>query len=233
MADWRVRRDDDVLWVQGAMHDNAEHAHHALQLVFARKPAKVESPSGTVEACAIAIEGGSPHRLELEDGLVALVEAESVVARALRAGPLVAATIVALAPPDREPTLENADAILRALAPTDSVKPLDPRLRRVLVWLGQLETEGNLRDAELAGALAKTRLSESRFLHLFTEQVGTPWRRYLVWRRALHAMERALAGASLTEAAHAAGYADGAHLSRQFRELFGYTPSASLRRFTR
>jgi AraC-like DNA-binding protein len=36
------------------------------------------------------------------------------------------------------------------------------------------------------------------------------------------------AGASLTEAAHAAGFSDSAHLSRTFRRMFGVS-AASLR----
>jgi AraC-like DNA-binding protein len=33
-------------------------------------------------------------------------------------------------------------------------------------------------------------------------------------------------GNNLTDAAHASGYADSAHLSRQFSDLFGVTPGA-------
>jgi AraC-like DNA-binding protein len=72
-------------------------------------------------------------------------------------------------------------------------------------------------------------LSESRFIHLFKEQVGIPFRRYLLWLRLVEAIELVLDGVSLTTAAHTAGFADSAHLSRTFRRMFGITPSYILK----
>jgi len=42
-----------------------------------------------------------------------------------------------------------------------------------------------------------------------------------LWLRLMRAVERFAAGASLTDAAHEAGFADSAHLSRTFRRMFG------------
>ena len=55
--------------------------------------------------------------------------------------------------------------------------------------------------------------------------VGLPLRRYLLWLRLQDAVQAIAAGAPLTDAAHAAGFADSAHLSRTFRRMFGITPS--------
>lgn len=55
---------------------------------------------------------------------------------------------------------------------------------------------------------------------------------YSVWRRWLrlqHALAAVQAGASLTAAAHAAGFADSAHLTRSCRAMFGITPSTGVR----
>src|ERR1700678_254257 len=50
-------------------------------------------------------------------------------------------------------------------------------------------------------------------------------RRYVLWCRLRTAAEAAMRGASLTEAAHRAGCADSAHLSRTFRAMLGVAPS--------
>jgi AraC-like DNA-binding protein len=69
-------------------------------------------------------------------------------------------------------------------------------------------------------------LSPSRFRHLFVEQTGMALRPYILWRRFLHVWELLSAGATLSSAAHAAGFADAAHLSRTSRTMFGIAPSA-------
>ena len=69
-------------------------------------------------------------------------------------------------------------------------------------------------------------LSPSRFRHLFVEQTGLALRPYILWRRFLRVWELAARGESLSAAAHAAGFADAAHLSRTSRRMFGFPPSA-------
>jgi AraC-like DNA-binding protein len=51
-------------------------------------------------------------------------------------------------------------------------------------------------------------------------------RPYTLWRRFLRVWELLMAGESLSSAAHAAGFADAAHLTRTSRRMFGFPPSA-------
>jgi AraC-like DNA-binding protein len=81
----------------------------------------------------------------------------------------------------------------------------------------------------LAEIASRVGLSASRLGHLFAEQVGVPypvWRRWLRLQLALTAIQ---GGASLTAAAHTAGFADSAHLTRSCRAMFGITPSDAAR----
>jgi AraC-like DNA-binding protein len=84
-------------------------------------------------------------------------------------------------------------------------------------------------ELSLAQVAAAVNLSPSRLRHLFVEEVGTSYRGYVLWRRILVAVDAMMRGASWTEAAHEAGFADSAHLSRTFRRTFGISPKMLVR----
>ena len=71
-------------------------------------------------------------------------------------------------------------------------------------------------------------LSPGRFRHLFAAQTGMGLRPYILWRRLLRVWELAMSGESFSAAAHAAGFADSAHLTRTSRRMFGVPPSAGI-----
>jgi len=56
-------------------------------------------------------------------------------------------------------------------------------------------------------------------------EAGLPFRRYVLWGKLSGAMAAFGRGATLSAAAHAAGFADSAHLTRTWRAMFGITPS--------
>lgn len=78
-------------------------------------------------------------------------------------------------------------------------------------------------SADLARAVG---LSVGRFRHLFSGEIGMSYRRYILWLRLYAVLDELLRSASLTTAAHAAGFADSAHFTRTFRRMFGIVPSA-------
>jgi AraC family transcriptional regulator len=77
----------------------------------------------------------------------------------------------------------------------------------------------------LAQVARVVHLSPSRFRHLFAEQTGMALRQYVLWRRFVSVWQHRMNGGSLAEAAHAAGFADSAHLTRTSRRMFGIAPS--------
>lgn len=99
---------------------------------------------------------------------------------------------------------------------------VDARLLRALELM---EAEG-LPVPELA---ARVGLSASRLTHLMTDTLGTPPRTWRTWFRLSNAIGHAvLTGASLTEAAHLAGFADSAHLTRTCKRMMGVRPARML-----
>jgi AraC-like DNA-binding protein len=71
-------------------------------------------------------------------------------------------------------------------------------------------------------------LSESRFLHLFRDELGTSLRRYRLWIRLTHAGAAIAAGDNLTTAAMKAGFASPSHLADRFKTTFGLSASQLL-----
>ncbi|MBF9030417.1 helix-turn-helix domain-containing protein [Rhodobacterales bacterium HKCCE3408] len=78
-------------------------------------------------------------------------------------------------------------------------------------------------------AAARVFLSPSRFAHLFKQQLGLPFRRYMLWRKLTRSMIVIGREQSITQAAYAAGFADGAHMTRTFHQMFGLAPSVMMR----
>lgn len=116
---------------------------------------------------------------------------------------------------------EALDGLLGFALRHEGGNTLDPRLSRVVEFLDEHPD-----DLTGAAALALAQgLSVSRFLHLFSEQIGVPFRRYRIWNRIRAAMRLALGGATFTDAAIGAGFSDSAHFAHCFRETFGVTPS--------
>ncbi|HEY0157611.1 MAG TPA: AraC family transcriptional regulator [Thermoanaerobaculia bacterium] len=97
----------------------------------------------------------------------------------------------------------------------------DPRVRKVLDTIGWSE---DLRIS-LEQAAASVFLSPTRFQHLFKQQVGLPFRRYLLWRKVTRAMIAIARERTLTAAAQRSDFADAAHLTRTFHQMFGLPPS--------
>ncbi len=75
-------------------------------------------------------------------------------------------------------------------------------------------------------------LSDGRLSHLFKKEIGIPIRKYILWCRVQQGIRYFLAGHTLTQAAHLAGFSDVSHLTRTFVKTFGMSPSQLLRNFS-
>ena len=67
-------------------------------------------------------------------------------------------------------------------------------------------------------------LSLSRFLHLFKQEVGVPFRRFRAWKRARGLLDIIAQGGNLTDMALDSGYSDSSHFSNSIRGIYGIKP---------
>jgi AraC-like DNA-binding protein len=97
----------------------------------------------------------------------------------------------------------------------------DARIVRVMQDI--LAKPGEQHSAQLCASTVA--LSSSRFLHLFSREVGVPFRRFRAWKRARSLLYNLQRECNLTELALACGYADSAHFSNSIREVYGFKPT--------
>lgn len=220
----------------------APHAHYAIQLALGLPGGlRVQfGRRGAWEPCAGAlIPSRATHSIDVNGcdiSLVLFIEPETPAGQALaarlRGGPQVldARTVAAFAEPlERAWRIERSHAAVQAVctrlvhevAQTAAQEPSDPRVLAAIELIRQ-QVDQPVALADLARAV---NLSPERFRHLFVEETGMALRTYVLWRRLLHVWTLLMAGETITSAAHAAGFADAAHLSRTSRTMFGLPPS--------
>lgn len=200
--------------IQGELGRTAPHAHYAHQMMLCLGgPLTVSLDGRVLTAHRLFIPSRQTHAILDTDGEVLMLYAEPLVFDPAALQPLLA---------DDAPSLENLDRKMRQL-PRRTLE--DARVERALSALDQ-----HLSGRVSAQALAQAaHLSLSQLERLFTRQLGMPIRRLVLWRRLRIALQLTLAGHTLTDAAHGAGFADSAHFARTMKHLFGVTAGASLR----
>ncbi|MGQ0838475.1 helix-turn-helix transcriptional regulator [Actinokineospora sp.] len=216
------------------------HRHAAVQLVLAiAEPVRLRDESGTEwQGRAAVIPPGAEHELAGGSaGLMAWIDADGLFGQALtarvRRTRLPVDSVAAWAAAAR-PLLDdildgNLDHIPSACqvlgkladAGPPNETPLHPALRRAVAVLPAM-LDHTVHLGQLAAAAG---ISASRLGHLFADELGLPFRAYVRWARLRRAIDHARHGGTLTDAAHAAGFADSAHLTRVCHEMFGLAPS--------
>ncbi|MBO2453341.1 helix-turn-helix transcriptional regulator [Actinomadura barringtoniae] len=209
-----------LLVYAGTAGTAARHAHHSVQVFFARQGEFVLADSEARLACrAVVIPPDVPHEVVqgVENALMVHVDSESTQGRELssRSSHSVRSWAQAGA------ALGSPEDFLSLLPPSRELEVSHPAVASTLRSLPD-RLDGPIRLPDLAQAVG---LSESRLAHLFRDEVGLPVRPYVQWLRLHRAADLLTEGASVTDAAHGAGFADGAHFSRICKRMFGISPS--------
>lgn len=220
------------------------HAHQAIQFVAASEGEHLVR-SNDAEPwrpySIAAIPARQPHSIDVtasEYGVVIFLEPETregraITQRYLRSGitevgdaerrAITRAMFEAWMGGEREAIVQHARRLVESLAA--GIHPGVVTDERVVRAIEFINANVN-RTLSLEDVADHVCLSPSRFRHVFGEQTGMALRPYILWRRFLHSWELIMRGATVSEAAHAAGFADAAHLSRTCTRTFGFAPSA-------
>lgn len=218
------------------------HSHHAIQIVIALEgQLAISGPDGAWRECrGLIVRPDAEHAFDCNGakGVMLFVDPESAEGAWLTTSLRKDITTIADARvdvaaqefrafvdesdelPDITETIRRSVHGLRpGPAPT---RHIDERVTKVL---DAIRRSDDLRfSLEKAADLAC--LSPSRFTHLFKDQVGLPFSRYMLWRKLTRAMVSIASARTIADAAHAADFSDAAHLTHTFYQMVGMAPSA-------
>ncbi|PKV81884.1 AraC family transcriptional regulator [Nocardia fluminea] len=213
-----------LMVLTGEVGITALHAHHTVQIMKSESAFCIGDAQGVIARCqAVVIPPNTSHRVVEGAASATLIHLapEAAVAALLCPEPADVVDVWV-----RHGAMFSSGPIGMAAIVAGAVEPdrgaWHPAVRRCTADLPGLLADGPVRLSELA---RRVRLSESRLAHLFSAEVGLPFRAYVRWLRMQHAMRLFAAGRTLTEAAHGAGFADSAHLNRVCHSMFGAAPS--------
>jgi AraC-like DNA-binding protein len=221
------------------------HRHHAIQLTISFKQTfEIKTPKRTLENCRfVIIPENVPHQFicSSEDYQVFIyLDPFNKLSQllknkfALKSNIVITNNLLHKVPPLMEWLIMERDGMEALITKfieliTDCTIPYpnkDIRITKSIEYLTK-NLDKAIKISEVANFVC---LSESRFAHLFKLQVGIPFRRYILWLRIQKTLLSFLTGNSFTDACYDGGFSDLPHFNRTFKEMFGNTPSAILKR---
>lgn len=212
--------DGRVLYVGPGLELRPHRAGAAVVVVGLEQPFTLTVEDAVCTARAAVIAPGVLHHLDTAGRMAFLyVDPVSDDLAALPRAPDVPAIRRAVGGGPGEGTVARVAAALGL-----------PRRSRGRLWATLACIDANP-DAfsGLSEAAAHAGLSPSRFRHVLRDETGLTFRAFRRWRRFAAVAVALQGGASLTEAALAAGFAGSAHFSTAFSDLFGLAPSRLLK----
>lgn len=211
-----------------------KHAHMAAHIIISLDGiVDVMIENCTYSCTGIAIPAGIEHSVIANGSkfLVFLYDSSTSVAKRIRDVKIVSPAA--------------CDRIIRQyclLEQTDHYNTYDLFERNALQELGIADTSCGLTDGRILDAMGYVQrnlsdkifcktvadavfLSESRFSHLFREQLGMTFAAYLIYQRLMCVYSKIFSGIPITEAALAAGFSSSSHFSDVSRRVFGLSAS--------
>ena len=187
------------------------HEHYPHQVLKTATRATLETDEGTLSGRCIAVASLRRHRIISAPTPAWLVYAEplSIDLHALQA-------VVRSA--------SSAMDLCRAVQARCRMPVIDRRVTLALRLIDEM-----LDDQVSARVVAaRAAISLSQLQRVLSARMGLSVRRLVRWRRMRLAVELISSGQTVTQAAHAAGFADAAHLSRTVRMMFAVAPASGL-----
>lgn len=232
------------------------HAHHALEICIALD-GEIHVTTGKTDHGhhkAVVIDADTEHRILIDKQtgkkLTILIDADTTEAteikkKFLKGGkkfsslgkeyitaflPKVQALINHSGLPNGKDLLNTIRSFINSLTEETSSSAAGRETDKRILHIQQKIKENIANQRFYIGTFAEElSLSESRLLHLFKDEVGIPFRKYVLWIRLKQAVTEIQKGHKITEAATLAGFSDASHFSNIYTKMMGVKPSAPLK----
>lgn len=222
----RMYESDNHILILAGYSDPGEHSHKAAHLIVSLGQEMTVRSAGQEIACrGILIPSGAAHSVDTNGSptLVFLYDSTTrVAARIKGVQPLPEAVcdgvhgLFAEFEKDGDyPHFEKELSSLLGFQPGCSVTD-----RRILSAMNTIRA-GLSEPLVCRDVAASVFLSESRFSHLFRQQVGMTFAAYVICQRLMYVYTKILSGSSITESALEAGFSSSAHFAEVNRRVFG------------
>lgn len=210
----------------------AEHSHMAAHIIISMDGSMKAQCAGAEYLChGILVPSGISHAVDTfgNSVLVFLYDCTTEVAKQIRevaCFPEKVCKEIAKLYADMGSTSDSyygfEMAVLSRLGITGAaINVTDERIQTAMKFIRAKSTE-KVTCQDVADAV---HLSQSRFSHLFREQVGMTFAAYLIYQRIMYVYTQMFWGKSITEAALEAGFSSSAHFADVNRRVFGISAS--------
>jgi AraC-like DNA-binding protein len=234
-----------TILIQGLEFDTKKHSHHAIKiLINLDDNNKISLNDTPLNVNTIILDADIKHKLHANNhqSIILLINPDSTIGNHLRSEYLQSCSMYSenieyssnfktniLKPEGQELSKDELKNVLNEILSMFRGEDwqeyqIDNRIKKALKETHSLE-EKKISTAEIASWI---NLSESRFMHVFKEEVRIPFRRYLSWLRIIHAIRLLTKGNSVTESAMESGFTDVSHLHKTFGWFFGVNFSTYL-----
>lgn len=209
-----------------------EHSHFAKHIIIAENPILFKIEGENLLSSGLIIQSNVSHKLEYEEGEIIftmLIDEGSKFSDYLDDNFLMDRRCIELP----EEILEKSKLFLKELKireldkylmenlyiDDDENREVDDRIKKAIDYIEEIETIDSTLFKKIS---AITYLSESRFSHLFREEMGTSFKNYILHKRIQRVCELVMIyGYSITDAAIEAGFSSSSHFSTACKNKFG------------
>lgn len=223
----RIYECGNHILIHAGFSDPAEHAHMATQIILVEEGNLEVILDGRSYGCrGIAIPSGTAHKIGTcgKPVLVFLYDCTTALARSIER--------IRVLDDDACQKIWDAYLTFRkggSYAPVASAvtacfdisdsgtEITDDRIRSALSYI----RSGCKEPVSCGAVAAQVHLSESRFSHLFRQQVGMTFSTYVIYQRLMGVYTDLLQGKSITDAALDAGFYSASHFADVNRRVFG------------